>query len=106
MEEPVGLRTKFNLLLFIVALAGFGLFALAANPLVNAIAREEAAKFPNHDGERNGRPQIYVRADCADSAPAYRAAILSAVRLGLCRQAQFRRNPLEISRLRLSRSCA
>jgi HAMP domain-containing protein len=41
MEEAVGLRTKFNLLLLILALAGFGLFALAANPLVNAIAQEE-----------------------------------------------------------------
>jgi HAMP domain-containing protein len=41
VEEPVGLRTKFNLLLLTLALAGFGLFALAANPLVDAIAREE-----------------------------------------------------------------
>jgi HAMP domain-containing protein len=41
MEGPVGLRAKFNLLLFVVAIAGFGLFALAANPLVNAIASEE-----------------------------------------------------------------
>jgi HAMP domain-containing protein len=37
----LGLRAKFNLLLFIVALAGCGLFALAANPLVNAIASDE-----------------------------------------------------------------
>jgi hypothetical protein len=37
----VGLRGKFNLLLLIVAAAGFGLFTLAANPLVNDIAREE-----------------------------------------------------------------
>ena len=35
------LRAKFNLLLFVVAIVGFGLFALAANPLVNAIASEE-----------------------------------------------------------------
>ncbi len=41
MEEPVGLRAKFNLLLLVVALAGFGLFALAANPLIKTIAREE-----------------------------------------------------------------
>ncbi len=41
MEGPVGLRAKFNLLLLVVALAGFGLFALAANPLVNTIASEE-----------------------------------------------------------------
>ena len=32
MEEPVGFRAKFNLLLLVVALAGFGLFALAAQP--------------------------------------------------------------------------
>jgi protein-histidine pros-kinase len=37
----VGLRTKFNLLLLAVAAVGAGLFALAAAPLVNAVAREE-----------------------------------------------------------------
>ena len=37
----MGLRAKFNLLLLVVALAGFALFAVAANPLVDAIAREE-----------------------------------------------------------------
>ena len=37
----MGLRAKFNLLLLVVALAGFGLFALAANPLIKTIAREE-----------------------------------------------------------------
>jgi protein-histidine pros-kinase len=37
----VGLRTKFNLLLLAVAIVGAGLFALAAEPLVNAVAREE-----------------------------------------------------------------
>ena len=38
---PVGLRAKFNLLLFVIALVGAGLFALAANPLVDSIARDE-----------------------------------------------------------------
>jgi protein-histidine pros-kinase len=38
---PVGLRTKFNLLLLAVAIVGAGLFALAAEPLVDAVAREE-----------------------------------------------------------------
>ena len=37
----MGLRTKFNLLLLVVAVVGAGLFALAAEPLVNAVAREE-----------------------------------------------------------------
>lgn len=37
----MGLRTKFNLLLLAVALIGVGLFALAAEPLVDAVAREE-----------------------------------------------------------------
>ena len=37
----MGLRAKFNLLMLVVALVGAGLFALAANPLVDAIAREE-----------------------------------------------------------------
>lgn len=37
----MGLRTKFNLLLLAVAAVGAGLFALAAAPLVNAVAREE-----------------------------------------------------------------
>lgn len=37
----MGLRAKFNLLLLVVSLAGFALFAVAANPLVNAIASEE-----------------------------------------------------------------
>jgi HAMP domain-containing protein len=37
----VGLRTKFNLLLLAVALVGAGLFALAAEPLVDAVAKEE-----------------------------------------------------------------
>lgn len=37
----MGLRTKFNLLLLAVALVGAGLFALAAAPLVDAVAREE-----------------------------------------------------------------
>ncbi len=37
----MGLRTKFNLLMLVVALVGAGLFVLAAEPLVNAVAREE-----------------------------------------------------------------
>lgn len=37
----MGLRTKFNLLMLVVAVVGAGLFALAAEPLVNAVAREE-----------------------------------------------------------------
>jgi protein-histidine pros-kinase len=37
----VGLRAKFNLLLLVIALVGAGLFALAANPLVDSIARDE-----------------------------------------------------------------
>lgn len=37
----MGLRAKFNLLMVVVAIVGFGLFVLAANPLVDAIAREE-----------------------------------------------------------------
>jgi HAMP domain-containing protein len=37
----VGLRAKFNLLMLVVAVVGVGLFALAAEPLVNAVAREE-----------------------------------------------------------------
>lgn len=37
----MGLRAKFNLLMLAVAIIGAGLFALAAEPLVNAVAREE-----------------------------------------------------------------
>lgn len=37
----MGLRAKFNLLLLVVAAVGLALFALAAEPLVNAVAREE-----------------------------------------------------------------
>jgi protein-histidine pros-kinase len=37
----VGLRAKFNLLLLIVAAVGIAVFAIAANPLVSEIAREE-----------------------------------------------------------------
>lgn len=37
----MGIRAKFNLLMLAVAAAGAGLFALAADPLVDAIAREE-----------------------------------------------------------------
>lgn len=37
----MGLRTKFNLLLLAVALIGAGLFFIAAEPLVDAVAREE-----------------------------------------------------------------
>ncbi len=37
----MGLRAKFNLLMLAVAIVGVGLFALAAEPLVNAVAREE-----------------------------------------------------------------
>lgn len=37
----MGLRAKFNLLLLAVAAVGLALFALAAEPLVNAVAREE-----------------------------------------------------------------
>jgi protein-histidine pros-kinase len=37
----VGLRAKFNLLMLVIAAIGVGLFALAAEPLVNAVAREE-----------------------------------------------------------------
>ena len=40
----MGLRAKFNLLLLIIAAVGFALFALAANPLVNAIARDEVVQ--------------------------------------------------------------
>lgn len=37
----MGLRAKFNLLMLVVAIVGAGLFALAANPLVDSIARDE-----------------------------------------------------------------
>jgi protein-histidine pros-kinase len=37
----VGIRAKFNLLMLSVTAVGVGLFALAADPLVNAVAREE-----------------------------------------------------------------
>ena len=37
----MGLRAKFNLLMLAIAIVGVGLFALAAEPLVNAVAREE-----------------------------------------------------------------
>jgi HAMP domain-containing protein len=37
----VGLRAKFNLLMLAIAAIGVALFALAAEPLVNAVAREE-----------------------------------------------------------------
>jgi protein-histidine pros-kinase len=37
----VGLRAKFNLAMLAIAIVGVGLFALAAEPLVNAVAREE-----------------------------------------------------------------
>jgi protein-histidine pros-kinase len=37
----VGLRAKFNLLMLAIAIVGVSLFALAAEPLVNAVAREE-----------------------------------------------------------------
>lgn len=37
----MGLRAKFNLMMLAVAVVGVGLFALAAAPLVNAVAREE-----------------------------------------------------------------
>jgi len=40
-RAPVGLRAKFNLLMLAVAIVGAGLFVVAANPLVDAIAREE-----------------------------------------------------------------
>ena len=37
----MGLRAKFNLLMLVIAAVGVALFALAAEPLVNAVAREE-----------------------------------------------------------------
>ena len=37
----MGLRAKFNLAMLAIAIVGVGLFALAAEPLVNAVAREE-----------------------------------------------------------------
>lgn len=37
----MGIRAKFNLLMLAVAVLGVGLFALAADPLVNAVARDE-----------------------------------------------------------------
>lgn len=37
----MGLRTKFNLVLLLVALVGIGLFALAATPILDGLAREE-----------------------------------------------------------------
>ncbi|HZC38108.1 MAG TPA: DUF3365 domain-containing protein [Sphingomicrobium sp.] len=37
----MGLRAKFNLLMLVIALVGALLFALAANPLVDSIARDE-----------------------------------------------------------------
>ena len=37
----MGIRTKFNLLMTAVTVVGVGLFVLAADPLVNAVAREE-----------------------------------------------------------------
>jgi protein-histidine pros-kinase len=41
MGVGVGLRAKFNLMMLVVAVVGAVLFAIAANPLVDAIAREE-----------------------------------------------------------------
>jgi protein-histidine pros-kinase len=40
----VGLRAKFNLAMLVVAAIGVGLFALAADPLVNAVARQEVVQ--------------------------------------------------------------
>lgn len=40
----MGLRAKFNLLLLGVAAIGLALFALAAEPLVNAVARQEVVQ--------------------------------------------------------------
>lgn len=37
----MGLRAKFNLLMLVIAGIGVALFAIAADPLVNAVAREE-----------------------------------------------------------------
>ena len=37
----MGIRAKFNLLMLAVTAIGVGLFALAADPLVNAVARED-----------------------------------------------------------------
>lgn len=37
----MGLRAKFNLAMLVIAAIGVGLFALAADPLVNAVARQE-----------------------------------------------------------------
>ena len=37
----MGIRAKFNLLMLAVTGIGVGLFALAAEPLVDAVAREE-----------------------------------------------------------------
>ncbi|MDB5435759.1 MAG: signal protein [Phenylobacterium sp.] len=37
----MGLRTKFNLMLLVVALVGVGLFALAATPILEAVTRDE-----------------------------------------------------------------
>src|SRR4051794_14316023 len=39
--SPMGLRAKFNLLMLGVAVIGAALFALAAGPLVDAIAKDE-----------------------------------------------------------------
>lgn len=40
----MGLRAKFNLAMLVVAAIGVGLFALAADPLVNAVARQEVVQ--------------------------------------------------------------
>ena len=40
----MGLRAKFNLLMLVVAGIGLALFALAADPLVNAVAREDVVQ--------------------------------------------------------------
>ncbi|HEV7383919.1 MAG TPA: hypothetical protein VGN89_03495, partial [Phenylobacterium sp.] len=37
----MGLRTKFNLMLLLVAIVGIGLFALAATPILEAVTRDE-----------------------------------------------------------------
>ena len=40
----MGIRTKFNLLMLLVAAAGVVLFSLAANPLIDAVAKEEVGQ--------------------------------------------------------------
>jgi HAMP domain-containing protein len=61
----MGLRTKFNLMLLIAAVVGLGVFALAATPILNGLARQDVLQDSRIMMEAASGARTYTAAEVA-----------------------------------------